>query len=207
MIWNFGLWLSAIVPLFCCRFWKPLRVGEVLSKFCLILNSTLLMPMMISKLTQISCWVKYNDLELVLFNYMLLMVVIKACDTSMPNRSVLMIWWLGWMCLMLLCCHEPPFCSSCVLLCSKFKVIWKDKISEANFCFYKFRMFWFKLFDACLGSDFWMSYMDLKLHFTFKSLILLLMHVNFIGRGALICHTHHRGGNFRGERGVGRVNS
>jgi hypothetical protein len=48
------------------------------------------MPMMISKLTQISCWVTYIDLELLLFNYMLLMVVIKACETSIPNRSVMM---------------------------------------------------------------------------------------------------------------------
>jgi hypothetical protein len=40
------------------------------------------MPMMISKLTQISCWVIYNDLNLLLSNYMLLMVVIKPCETS-----------------------------------------------------------------------------------------------------------------------------
>jgi hypothetical protein len=46
--------------------------------------------MMISKHTQYSCWVTYNDLELVLFNYKLLIVVIKACETSMPNRSVVM---------------------------------------------------------------------------------------------------------------------
>jgi hypothetical protein len=64
----FGLWLSAIVPLLCCKFWPPLHVGEVLLKFCFILNSTLLMPMMISKLIQISYWVTYNDLELLLFN-------------------------------------------------------------------------------------------------------------------------------------------
>jgi hypothetical protein len=43
---------------------------------------------MLAKLTQYSCWVTYNDLELVLFNYKLLMVVIKACETSVPNRSV-----------------------------------------------------------------------------------------------------------------------
>jgi hypothetical protein len=31
---NFGdMWLSAIVPLVCCRFWKPYRAGEVLPKF------------------------------------------------------------------------------------------------------------------------------------------------------------------------------
>jgi hypothetical protein len=46
--------------------------------------------MMISKLTKISSWVTYNDLELLLFNYMLLMVVIKPCETSMPKQQ------LGW---------------------------------------------------------------------------------------------------------------
>jgi hypothetical protein len=37
--------------------------------------------------------------------------------------------------------------------------------------------------------------MDLKLSFTclvFNLLVILLMHVNFIGIGALICRTHHR---------------
>jgi hypothetical protein len=69
----------------------------------------------------------YNDLELLLFNYMLLiMVVVKQWETSMPKQQ------LGWAgCLSLFHgCHEPSFDD----LCSKFKVIWKDKISEANFC-------------------------------------------------------------------------
>jgi hypothetical protein len=74
------------------------------------------MPMMISKLTQISYWVTYNDFELLLFNYMLLMVVIKACETSIPYDG-----WDG-----RLACFRVAMntlFSSFNELCSKFKVI------------------------------------------------------------------------------------
>jgi hypothetical protein len=169
----FGMWLKAITSLFCCGFWKPLRVGEVLSKFSLILNSSLLIPTMLAKLTQYSCWVTYNDLELVLFNYKLLMVVIKACETSVPNRSVVVTWWLGWMCSMLSCCHEPPFCNSCVLICSNFKVIWKEKIFEASYIFYK--LFFYK------SWAFFYIYPSTLIMFLFSSCILwFVIHVLII---------------------------
>jgi hypothetical protein len=113
--------------------------------------------MMISKLTQYSCWVTYNDLELVLFNYKLLIVVIKACETSMPNRSVVMTWWLGWMCCMVSCCHEPLFVVFAFSYAPGSRPYERKKISEANYFFYKFGLFFYKysstlimfLFSSC----------------------------------------------------------
>jgi hypothetical protein len=83
--------------------------------------------------------VTYNDVELLLFNYMLLMVVIKACVHPYPTgRS----WWHDGGDACLACFHVAmnTLFSSFYDLCSKFKVIWKDEIFEANFYFYKFGM-------------------------------------------------------------------
>jgi hypothetical protein len=65
-------------------------------KFCLILNSNLLMSMMISKLTQISCWVTYDDLELVLYR----LYASDGCHETMRDVHAQATTWFGWASLM-----------------------------------------------------------------------------------------------------------